>query len=223
MLLRLGAQDAACEAVLMLNGFGVCGHVTRAWNNASLRMCADGGIDKVAAAGLRDPTHVVGDMDSITDRKKGITYIKQDCQNTTDFMKCLTVLDGMGYKGRLPVGFALGGRLDHLFTNTRTLTYIPSILPVLFGSVSLITPLTPGTTTVYPTELLTTKGVGLLPLADSPVVTTKGLRWDLTDATLGFGPSQSWTSSNHFADKACPIEITTSKPVAFTCEIYNEK
>eukprot|EP01059_Diplonema_ambulator_P005845 TRINITY_DN15629_c0_g1_i1.p1 TRINITY_DN15629_c0_g1~~TRINITY_DN15629_c0_g1_i1.p1 ORF type:complete len:221 (+),score=26.36 TRINITY_DN15629_c0_g1_i1:602-1264(+) len=165
--MQLNLGKTGFKAALMLNGHGVCKYVKHAWDGAGVRVAADGGWKKVAAEGMKDPTHVVGDMDSGGCGASGVV-VRVPRQDNTDFMKCLDFLEKEGITGDLPVGFALGGRLDHLMTNLRSLLHTPTIRPILFDSTNMATLLYPGTTTITYTPLYTTKGIGIIPLTPSP-------------------------------------------------------
>eukprot|EP01059_Diplonema_ambulator_P005846 TRINITY_DN15629_c0_g1_i2.p1 TRINITY_DN15629_c0_g1~~TRINITY_DN15629_c0_g1_i2.p1 ORF type:complete len:226 (+),score=56.91 TRINITY_DN15629_c0_g1_i2:602-1279(+) len=219
--MQLNLGKTGFKAALMLNGHGVCKYVKHAWDGAGVRVAADGGWKKVAAEGMKDPTHVVGDMDSGGCGASGVV-VRVPRQDNTDFMKCLDFLEKEGITGDLPVGFALGGRLDHLMTNLRSLLHTPTIRPILFDSTNMATLLYPGTTTITYTPLYTTKGIGIIPLTPSPMVTTTGLEWDLNKQTLGYLPHEAWTSCNHCKNPGSDITVTTTGPVLFTCEIDPE-
>ncbi|TFY70017.1 hypothetical protein EVJ58_g118 [Rhodofomes roseus] len=62
---------------------------------------------------------------------------------------------------------------------------------------------------------------GLLPVGvDSTVLTTTGLRWNLTDAESSFGGLVS--TSNHLVPEQKTVTITTSKPIWWTMELRPE-
>lgn len=72
---------------------------------------------------------------------------------------------------------------------------------------------------VAPTKHAFAKHVGILPLREPSVISTKGLEWDVTDWPTEFGGQLS--TSNHVVEDV--VEITTSKDVLFTIALRREK
>lgn len=61
------------------------------------------------------------------------------------------------------------------------------------------------------------KHVGVLPIGEPSVISTKGLEWDVTDWPTAFGSQV--TTSNHILPETQVVEITTNKDVVFTMSI----
>lgn len=72
---------------------------------------------------------------------------------------------------------------------------------------------------VAPAKHAFAKHVGILPLREPSVISTKGLEWDVTDWPTEFGGQLS--TSNHVVEDV--VEITTSKDVLFTLALRREK
>ena len=96
-------------------------------------VAVDGGANSVFH-GSSKPEVVVGDMDSISDKilssYDSLNRFIFDCQETTDFEKCLGLVRAPLLIG---VGF-LGGRLDHQLANLSALVKFPSQKCILIGS-----------------------------------------------------------------------------------------
>lgn len=85
------------------------------WQNASLKICADGAAETLQAYG-KNPDVIIGDMDSITNEQlvhfKSVKILKIVEQDTTDSEKALSYcLKHKINKVSLLGGF--GGRIDH--------------------------------------------------------------------------------------------------------------
>lgn len=61
------------------------------------------------------------------------------------------------------------------------------------------------------------KHVGILPIGEPSVITTKGLEWDVTEWATGFGGQVS--TSNHILPETQVVEITTTQDVVFTMTV----
>lgn len=58
------------------------------------------------------------------------------------------------------------------------------------------------------------KHVGIVPIKEPSVITTKGLEWDVTDWPTEFGANIS--TSNHVLPETKVVEVGTVKDVLFT-------
>lgn len=58
------------------------------------------------------------------------------------------------------------------------------------------------------------KHVGIIPLKEPSLITTKGLEWDVTDWETQMGGNLS--TSNHVLPETRWVEVQTSKDVLFT-------
>lgn len=186
------------------------------WNQACLRVCADGGAnrlydelpqifpkdDPALVRQRHKPDVIVGDLDSIRDdvrefySKLGTTIIDQSHdQDTTDLHKCVLFirdhtpeLDKIQLKV-LVVG-ALGGRFDHEAANINVLcAFANSMRITLLTEETSVTLLPTG----YAHEIHVDKSFegphcGLVPIgAPSLSTTSTGLHWNLDQTAMSFG------------------------------------
>lgn len=151
-------------------------------------IAADGAAEKLALQGIV-PDYTVGDGDSTTITK---SMIRQNCQETTDFEKCLFFLEKMKAFPTIVLGLS-GGEIDHVLGNFQIMLRYAErfsmigldsykdqerfkiIFPI---SSKLRIPVKPGKTlSIIPSHLA--------------CLTSRGLRWELgkteigTDAVLG--------------------------------------
>lgn len=170
---------------VVLNGEACSPARLRAVAASARVFAADGGARACRAAGVR-PERVVGDFDSLeVGGLPGDWVCVEDAdQNFTDFEKVLR---------RLPAGMTsltvlggLGGRLDHAWNNRVAAAGLPAALPVCFAgereTLWRITPACP-----FAGELEAGGLVSLLPMGAVEGVTASGLRWGLSEASLGPG------------------------------------
>lgn len=100
----------------------------QAWTFCERRICADGGANRLFDALKTDeerlrflPDVIVGDFDSLRDNVRqwyedhGVLVKHDTSQDTTDFMKAVTLGNELYQVHGLLVLGALGGRLDHTF------------------------------------------------------------------------------------------------------------
>lgn len=123
------------------------------------------------------------------------------------------------------------GRLDQIMANIQTLylsyEYLPHNPVYLINSESISWLLQPGRHVIHLLEevlssvgidtdlLLNSLHCGLIPLSGPTLVTTIGLKWNLTRDELKFGALVS--TSNAFASK--DIMVETDKPLLWTMDI----
>ncbi|KAJ2725420.1 thiamine pyrophosphokinase [Coemansia sp. Benny D115] len=201
----------------------------RLWAHAAHRVCVDGGANRLhalpAALELAPPHAIVGDLDSLTDAVRQ-DYERQDTfvqhvpdQDSTDFMKALHYLDGARAQRAwefVVVFGGLSGRLDHvlhtlkvLFNNKHT-----RILVASEENLSFVLP--EGDNIVEVDHRVDGPTCGILPLAGETVLTTAGLRWNLDGQRSSF---TGLMSTSNIIDDPRRISITTSLPVAWTCQL----
>ncbi|WRX09673.1 thiamine pyrophosphokinase [Theobroma cacao] len=186
------------------------------WKHAQLRLCADGGANRVYdemprlfpqedASDVRrsryKPDVIKGDMDSIRTEvldfytSLGTEIIdKSHDQDTTDLHKCVTYIRDFAPdldKSNLCilVAGALGGRFDHEMGNLNVLCRFSSLRIVLLSDDSLIH-LLPRTHQHEIHILSSIEGphCGLIPIGmPSSSSTTTGLQWDLNETEMRFG------------------------------------
>eukprot|EP00038_Savillea_parva_P023810 m.42346 g.42346 ORF g.42346 m.42346 type:complete len:334 (+) comp6262_c1_seq1:180-1181(+) len=197
------------------------------WNGAAVTACGDGGSTRLHSAfGTKYvPTFIAGDLDSSTKdiqskfQSHGSTVVPLPDQSKNDFEKCLELLAGRVDVGAVPgvrgptqtvpavrevyVFGGLDGRLDHTFANISVVHQYDGVFPgglVLISGHSVAVLLGKGSHTVHAYAALEGATCGLLPAAGpAESVSTKGLKWDVTDTTVAVGGYVN--SSNAFAEE----------------------
>jgi len=207
------------------------------WSHASLCVGADGGANRVldlnvtVEPGGFEPLKldvIIGDLDSIRPdaksywEQKGAKIIHDPDQYSTDFAKALKYIraqDALKSGDIICIG-GLGGRVDqglsqlhHLYMFQKDPTYQTGKV-YLLSSQALTFVLLSGKHEIEVAGL--GKHVGIIPLKEPSVITTKGLEWDVTDWQTEFGGQMS--TSNHVKDDWVYIE--TTKDVLFTIDLY---
>eukprot|EP01060_Flectonema_neradi_P038560 TRINITY_DN8139_c0_g1_i1.p1 TRINITY_DN8139_c0_g1~~TRINITY_DN8139_c0_g1_i1.p1 ORF type:complete len:229 (+),score=33.62 TRINITY_DN8139_c0_g1_i1:127-813(+) len=222
-VVKSARQLLSADVAILLNGKDANETSLSNWNRAKTRLCADGALQRVKEYSLCKPTHVVGDFDSISpdllnEYEIGGGFVKKiDCQNSTDFQKCLQVIEhDIKYCGDIVVSLGLGGRRDHEHLNLRTAVNTTPSNIILAGSCSVIHPLRPGLNIIN-IETPYDSGVGILPLLGPTMTTTKGLKWDLNGVELGYHDSLMWTSSNEPISDV--VEVTVDRPALWTISL----
>ena len=181
-------------------------------SKASQVICADSGVDAALKAGCRIDK-VYGDLDSISE--DGLSYIKKNniplevfpCEkDMTDTELVLSEVTN----SNVVLFCALKGRIDHVMANVLMCARLKlSGLNVLVtDGESQIRFLSGGEKFVYKSSSVR-EMVSLLPAdISNPVtgVTTKGLYYELNDATLNYGSSLG--VSNYIKDPGTFCEIS---------------
>ncbi|KAJ1657400.1 cAMP-dependent protein kinase subunit [Dispira simplex] len=212
------------------------------WERADVRVCADGAANRLYEAfhNTRNsvvatdaekyaPTIICGDMDSAKEdivhyfKKSGTTIVHDPDQETTDFMKCLNWIDGY-YKEKHLTSYAivayggLGGRFDHTMASISTLYKYAKARPIYLANPGALTfLLTAGTHHIECQWYRQEPKCGILPFAESAIVTTKGLRWNLTQSETSFTGLLS--TSNIVNNDS--VTVTTDKGVVWTMTLPN--
>ncbi|CAH1400881.1 unnamed protein product [Nezara viridula] len=171
--------------------------VIKLWNEACWRITIDGGTDKwfdfVKQHSLSPslPNYVTGDFDSIKHetlefckQQDEITVINTPDQDFTDFDKALDVLMKT-CPHKLDCFVAVlehSGRLDQTFSNINTLARA-SIDGFMISESAITWLLCPGYHRIYIPHYLRNRKAycGILPFAPEAKVTTKGLKWNLSE------------------------------------------
>jgi len=171
------------------------------------------------------PEMVLGDFDSAKqeilqhyrDRGVEVRDLSHD-QDTTDLEKCLHVAqeefscEHLYIAGRFA---GVNGRMDHTLGAMNALykAQAKGLNAALLSDDSCVVLLTKGSHCLAPPK---DSSCGLVPLGGAVTVSTRGLRWDVTDAVLEWGGLIS--TSN------CPDEhgdglvwVDTNGPVLWTC------
>ncbi|KAK1317396.1 hypothetical protein QJS10_CPA05g00438 [Acorus calamus] len=185
------------------------------WNHAQLRLCADGGANRVydEMPGMfpnEDPLDVrhrfkpdviKGDMDSLRPEVQefyvnlGTQIVDESYdQDTTDLHKCIAFIrDSTPELDKsnlciLVVG-ALGGRFDHEIGNLNVLHRFSNLQIVLLSDDCLIYLLPKSHIhEIHIVPSVEGPHCGLIPIgAPSLSTTTTGLQWDLTNTEMRFG------------------------------------
>ncbi len=173
----------------------------RAMEVAPSLVAADGGADKALTFGV-EPIAVIGDFDSVSQATlDAISQEKQhrvDEQDSTDFEKCLRVIDAPLVVG---VGFT-GARLDHQLAVLNTLVRYPAKRCILLGADD-ITFLCPPTLRL---DMKDGEIVSLFPMGAVEGV-SEGLKWPLTG--LFCTPDGQISTSNQATG---PIDISVTAP-----------
>ncbi|CAG8573340.1 16722_t:CDS:2 [Acaulospora morrowiae] len=206
----------------------------RIWENAHLKICADGGGNQLYEA-FKDtdrqkvyiPHYIRGDLDSLRDdvRKFYIsqgTEIQRDAdQDSTDFMKCIELIrkkeQEFSIKYDVVALGALGGRVDQAMSIIHYMYKLKSERIIYFLSdQSMTILLDKGTHQIQCDRAIEGPTCGIIPIGiEKAVVTTTGLRWNLLNSSTSFGEMIS--TSNHLIEDVVTIE--TDSPVLWTVEL----
>ncbi|KAI9012075.1 thiamine pyrophosphokinase, partial [Phycomyces nitens] len=205
LLLSQGTPKPFC--LIQLNQPIVHIHLfERLWANATIRLCADGGANRVYDAfeslpKKRDqylPDEIRGDLDSIRPEvrafyeSKGVVVTRIDDQYSTDFTKCVALMKerevALGMKDLDVVAMsAIGGRFDQTIASINTLYFMKDEKNrdyVLVSDENLTILLDKGIHRIQCTKY-DGPTCGVMPIGAPATITTQGLEWNL-DKTLCF-------------------------------------
>jgi len=207
------------------------------WNAARLKVTVDGGttvwqnlLNKYGSKVSKQvPDLITGDFDSAEMshvehfRGLGATVANTPDQDHTDFTKALIELHERRVdKLEAVVAFIeAGGRVDHLMGNFQTLALAsdlaPSLPPVfLCSSNSISWLLKPGKhAIVVPSPV--PEHCGLIPMDGKALVSTSGLKWNLTNQHLRFGELVS--TSNSFSLESKEVFVETDSLLLWTMDM----
>ncbi len=188
-----------------------------AWRaeDADFVIAVDGGMNALIHAGIQ-PDLLVGDFDSFDPSSSGSVsceVVREEDQESTDLEKALRHLPGDEAPDEIVLLGATGGRSDHFLTNLLVASTLPEGTKVALDATDeIIRRATP----VCPVSLIGMSGhtVSLLPLARCDGVTTKGLRWELADATMG--PSVLLGQSNEAVSEDVSVSLRTGNLFVIT-------
>ncbi|KAL7629885.1 thiamine pyrophosphokinase [Parahypoxylon ruwenzoriense] len=184
---------------------------------------------------------IIGDLDSLSDESRSFFTTKPaDCtiihdpdQYSTDFTKAVMFVREKFPGSDIVCMGGLGGRVDqglsqlhHLYLFQTSPTYVDGRIFFLSGE-SLSFLLKAGKHHIHVREpeaavgsLVRMNGhpfakyVGIIPIKEPSVITTKGLEWDVQDWPTEFGGQIS--TSNHVLPETNAVEVKTTTDVIFT-------
>ncbi|KAJ8521126.1 hypothetical protein ONZ45_g2172 [Pleurotus djamor] len=176
------------------------------------------------------PHLIKGDLDSARPEvvayysSQGVPVIQDHDQNSTDLMKCVAALTELenetGCAYDLIILGGLSGRLDQTI---HTMSYMHKlrkqrdhVYVVTDDSVGWV--LDSGEHTIDVDHDVLGPTCGLLPVGiEGTVLSTKGLRWNLSNSPSSFDGMVS--TSNHLVPAHAQVWVKTSKPIWWTAEI----
>ncbi|KAF8899944.1 thiamine pyrophosphokinase [Gymnopilus junonius] len=177
------------------------------------------------------PDLIKGDLDSIRPNVRsfyesnGVPVIQDHDENSTDLMKCLFALEDFEASRdlrqyRIIFLGGLSGRLDQTI---HTLSYLHKlrkrrdrVFAVTDDNVGWV--LDSGEHEIEIDHTLLGQTCGLLPVGiDQTVISTTGLKWNLTEQVSSFDGLLS--TSNHLLPEEKVVWIKTSKPIWWTTEL----
>jgi len=152
-----------------------------------LIVAADGGADKALALGVV-PDAVVGDLDSASDASRNVipaaAFIRADDPDHTDLQKAVAFALQQGCR-EIDVVAAGGGRADHALANLSILALSgEDIIIRVIDDLFEVTRVDSRAVIDAPVGTV----VSLVPIGVCTGVTTSGLRWELDDRDIAFGP-----------------------------------
>ncbi|KAH6668081.1 thiamine pyrophosphokinase [Plectosphaerella plurivora] len=214
------------------------------WNNACLRVAADGGANRLldldrATSKDGQPGQyngldvIIGDLDSLSDstrayyssRPQPTEIIYSSDQESTDFGKAVSLVRSRHGDGADIIALGgLGGRVDqglsqihHLYLFQPGPAYELGRVFLLSGQ-SLTFLLKRGKHAIQVRDGAGAdvfgKHVGILPIGGTSRITTHGLEWDVTDWETYFGGPMS--TSNHVLPDTRVVHVETTTDVIFT-------
>jgi len=210
----------------------------RLWHATNWHCCADGGANRLHDVLNGDrvndylPDLLKGDLDSVREdvrryyETRGVRVVRDDDQNSTDLMKCIRALqekeeaDGVDTPCDVVLLGGFSGRLDqtvHLLSYLHKLRKSGRRLFVVADeNVGWV--LDEGKHRISIDHSVMGPTCGLLPVGvDSTVLSTTGLRWNLTNQISGFDGLVS--TSNHLVRDEDTVYIDTSRPIWWVAEL----
>ncbi|KAI1463769.1 thiamine pyrophosphokinase [Daldinia caldariorum] len=191
---------------------------------------------------------IIGDLDSISDETRRFFSTKPANCNIiyelddycTDFAKAVKHVRKEFPKRDIVCMGGLGGRVDqglsqlhHLYLFQTSPTYADGRMYLVSGE-SLSFLLKAGKHRIHVREPDAIVGnsvrisgepfakwVGIIPIKEAGVITTRGLEWDVENWLTEFGGQMS--TSNHVLPETKVVEIETTKDVLFTIALKQEK
>ncbi|KAF8992852.1 thiamine pyrophosphokinase [Cyathus striatus] len=238
-------NDTTKRALIILNQPFSAALLLRVWNSTQWHCCADGGAnrlyDLLSSSNLEKegihpeqylPSLIKGDLDSLRHdvreyySSKGVHVIQDDGQDSTDLMKCVKALEekeAAEQSDQYDI-IILGGLTGRLDQTIHTLSYLHKLrksrkraFAVTDDNVGWV--LDTGEHDIQIDHDILGQTCGLLPVGiDSTNLSTKGLRWNLTNHPSCFDGMVS--TSNHLVPGQ-DVWIQTSNPIWWTAELKN--
>ncbi|XP_011182466.1 thiamin pyrophosphokinase 1 [Zeugodacus cucurbitae] len=215
--------------------------VNNIWQNAKIRCLVDGGANfwrefiqkSNGGETLKLPEYITGDFDSITQETRkyfndpDIKYEHTPDQDETDFTKALRFLQPQLKVDNIHNVIVFQentGRLDQIMANINTLYKMQSdILNIyLLSSSSISWLLLPGKHKVIVPKALVDcqQWCALMPIGSkAEKVTTRGLKWNLTQSGLEFGFMVS--TSNTYASEE--VYVDTESRLVWSMGLWTEE
>ncbi|KAI8614709.1 thiamine pyrophosphokinase [Chytriomyces sp. MP71] len=246
-----GSKDAAPPHALVILNQPVCSarHLAAMWSLASIKLCADGGANRLFDSLATDeerrrflPDMIKGDLDSLRKdvrewyEAQGVPVIQENDLYSTDFMKCMSEVERIelergAFHDVIAFG-ALGGRFDQTMASINMLYRraeqekrggvgrVRQIYLASNESVAFL--LRPGRKHRITCNLkLEGPTCGLIPVGGVVRALSTGLMWNLDQSmSLSFGDLVS--SSNWFAEgdgDERVVEIEVDAPLVWTVEV----
>lgn len=227
ILLPKRKADDEEETLILLNSPTFTGGTVleTLWERSSVRICADGGANRLHAYdSMKIPNVICGDLDSLTPKVQ--KYYEDtsggDCQvisapdqNANDLEKSVHLVAST--TRQVHVYGALGGRLDQEMASFHALYSFLSKGKHLAlydeENVAIVLPANTNCILNFPINTI----CGLIPLAyPCESVTTSGLHWDVNEQKLELG-GDLISTSNHFDSNT--VHVHTSHPLLFTAQL----
>ncbi|KAL2753150.1 hypothetical protein ACRALDRAFT_1083592 [Sodiomyces alcalophilus JCM 7366] len=239
-----GDQQPSPYALVILNQpLRDSGVLDALWDNASIRVAADGGANRLFDLATQtrnakgwtrydDLDTIIGDLDSLlpcvrkhyTSLARATRVIHDADQESTDYgkavawvrsqhLRCPDIVALGGLGGRVDQGLS---QLHHLYLFQPGPGYELGRAFLLSGR-SLTFLLKPGTHLIRVRDGkgdVFGKHVGIIPLGEPSIITTKGLEWDVENWETRFGGRMS--TSNHILPETQVVEVGTTASVLFT-------
>jgi thiamine pyrophosphokinase len=199
------------RALIFANGEPPSAALVATLTGAGLVVAADGGARHALAHGLV-PDAVVGDLDSVDDEVRGrvpaASFHRAAALDTTDLEKAVAFAIQQGAQEIDIVG-ASGGRSDHALANLSVLTIHRGKAAIRIHDEQFEISLVHGRAVV---EGRPGTVVSLVALGECTGVSTRGMRWELEEFTLPFGPRGV---HNEIATSPAEVSVRTGDLLLF--------
>jgi thiamine pyrophosphokinase len=230
-LCALGEDEGEAErlgSVLLVLNSTLPAHFECLWRNSAVRVCADGGANRVHDLGRQlVPDAVCGDLDSVRQdvlelfAARGARVVRDKSQDTDDITKALQLIRESyataAAASRVIVAGWNGRNITQELANFNAFFRFPELDLLFVSDHNVVTSVPPDTecSLAAPARF----GCGMLPLG-SPCArcVTAGLRWNVAGESLRFGGLIS--SSNEML--ATTATVTVSDRIIWTWDIKHK-